>query len=402
MSAAVLAPEPSTRRPRRVLLVESNEDGTVGGSYQALFDLARLMDREEFQPVVLFNQGNIFVPRLRALGIEVLVYEAERVVERAAYRSGSLFRKVREMGRAVVRRRRLLESQRIDLLHLNNHPSFTSADWLPAARLAGIPCVVNAMGDAPEVRWLRGVVMRRYDRVIAISDYMRHKMLDLGIADRRITTVHLGLDAPAYRNRVRRQPSEVRREMDVAPDAVLAVMVGNVRRWKGQHVVLEALAQLEPEIRRRLKVLFLGATAPADEAYAASLMDLVKRAGLEETVRFVGSRQDVPDFVNAADLCLHASVVPEPFGLVILEAMALGRPMVAARTGGPAEILTPESGMLFDPTRPAELAAALARLVPDQALRECIGREAVRRVEQFSLERNVAGNVRVYRELLTE
>ena len=119
-------------------------------------------------------------------------------------------------------------------------------------------------------------------------------------------------------------------------------------------------------------------------------------------VLFLGSRQDVPDLVNAADLCLHASVMPEPFGLVLLEAMALGRTMIAARIGGPAEILTPDSGVLFDPTLPAELTAALSRLVADPAERARIGQAALRRVEEFSLERNVAGNVRVYRELLSE
>lgn len=402
MSAAALAPEPSPSRPRRILLVESNEDGTVGGSYQAQFDLARLLDRGAFEPVVLYNQDNLFGSRLRALGIAVHVFEAERAVERAAYHSGRTARKLREVGRAILRRRRFLRTQRIDLLHLNNHPSFTCYDWLPAARLAGIPCVVNAMGDALDDRFLSRLLMPRYDRVIAISDFMRRRMLELGIADRRIATVYLGLDARAYRARVRRAPGEVRREAGVPSDRVLAVMVGNLKQWKGQHVVLEALAQLSSETRQRLKVLFAGATAPSDEPYAASLRAMVERYRLEDVTQFVGSRQDVPDLVNAADICLHASTTPEPFGLVILEAMALGRPMIAAAIGGPAEILTPESGMLFDPARPADLAAALSRLVADRGERERIGQAALRRVEQFSLERNVAGNVQVYRELLAE
>lgn len=402
MSAAALAPEPSVGRVRRILLVESNEDGTVGGSYQAQFDLARLLDRGGFQPVVLFNQDNLFVARLRALGIEVHIFEAERAVERAAYGSGQRSRKFREMGRAILRRRRFLQGHHIDLLHLNNHPSFTCYDWLPAARLAGIPCVVNAMGDAEDDRLVSRALMRRYDRVIAISEFMRGRMLELGIPDRRITTVYLGLDAQAYRARVRRSPSEVRQELGVPADRVLVVMVGNVKFWKGQHVVLEALAGMPADLRGRLTLLFVGATAPLGESYAESLRDTVQRKGLEDVARFLGSRQDVPDLVNAADICLHASVMPEPFGLVVLEAMALGRPMIAARIGGPAEILTPESGLLFDPAHPAELTAALSRLATDRMLRERIGQAALRRVEEFSLERNVAGNVQVYRELLSE
>jgi glycosyltransferase involved in cell wall biosynthesis len=395
-------PKPSDGdRPHRILMVEVNEDHTVGGSYQALFDLARLLDRREFEPVVLFYQDNVFADRLRALGIEVHLFAAERKIELSVHLSGKKLRKLREIWRAVIRRRRFLEAHRIDLLHLNNHPTLTSDDWLPAARLAGIPCVVNAMGESgPERRWIKRRLLRSYDRVIAISDHMRRRMRALGIADSRIATVHLGLDAPAYRGRVRRLPGDVRRDLGVEPGRVLAVMVGNIRQWKGQHVVLEALGGLSSEMRRRLLVLFVGATAPMDEPYAATLRDMVCRLGLGETVRFVGGRQDVPDIVNAADICLHASVTPEPFGLVIVEAMALGRPMVAAGTGGPAEILTPTSGVLYDPTRPAELAAALTKLVEDGPLRESLGREALSRVKEFSLERNVAGNVSVYRELL--
>jgi glycosyltransferase involved in cell wall biosynthesis len=388
---------------RRVLLMESNEDETVGGSYQALFDLARLLDRRQFEPVVLFNRPNPFVSRLAAEDIEVHTFEAERAIERSVHQTGNRVLKLREMARAVKRRRTFLAEHRIDLLHLNNHPAYTCDDWLPAARWAGIPCIVNAMGEAPDERSrVKRFLLRRYDRVVAISDHMRRRMLELGIADERIATVYLGLDAAAYRARVRRSPVDVRREGGIESRAFLAVMVGNIRHWKGQHVVVEALAQLAPEDRGRIKMLFVGATAPNDAEYAASLRALVERRGLGESVVFVGGRQDVPDFVNAADVCVHSSVIPEPFGLVILEAMALGKPLLAAATGGPAEILTPESGVLFDPTRPDELSAALTRLVRDQGVRERLGRAALERVERFSLESNVAGNIQVYREVLGE
>jgi len=388
-------------RPRRVLLVEVNEDHTVGGSYQAQFDLARLLDRREFEPVVMFYQENIFAQRLRELGIEVHLFEAQRERERRINETAGRLRRLMKMGGAVVSRRDFLRHHRIDLLHLNNHPSLTCDDWLPAARLAGVPCIVNAMGEAPlEGGVVRGRLLKRYDRVVAISDHMRRRMLDLGIPDDRITTVHLGLDAPAYRKRVHRSPAEVRAEFGVPGDRVLAVMVGNVRRWKGQHVILAGLAEMAPAVRNRLRVLFVGAAAPSDAGYEAGLRQTVRERGLEDVVRFVGGRQDVPDLVNAADICLHASVIPEPFGLVVLEAMALSRPLIAAASGGPAEILTPDSGILFDTEQPAQLAGALTRLVEDAELRERMGKAAARRVEEFSLLRNLRGNVQVYREVL--
>ena len=117
-------------------------------------------------------------------------------------------------------------------------------------------------------------------------------------------------------------------------------------------------------------------------------------------MRFLGWRQDTPDYVNAADICIHASVSPEPFGLVILEAMVLGRPLIASNRGGPAEIITPECGLLFDADRPVELADHLATLAGDPGLRQCFGLMTQRRAAEFSLPANVTANVEVYRSVL--
>jgi glycosyltransferase involved in cell wall biosynthesis len=117
-------------------------------------------------------------------------------------------------------------------------------------------------------------------------------------------------------------------------------------------------------------------------------------------VAFLGERSDVPDLTNAADLVLHAATKPEPFGLVLLEAMALGKPLVAANLGGPVEIVTPESGMLFDPGVPAELARILEQLVTDADLRRRLSDGALLRVQDFSLDQTVAGVQAVYAELL--
>lgn len=409
-SASVLAPSAvpgsgraSTRPASRILYLEANEDGTVGGSHQALYDLVKRLDRSRYEPVVAFYQENRFAAALRELGVEVHVLETMRAAERALQLSGGRLAKLRGMGAAIARRVRFLREQRIALLHVNNSPRVGSDDWMPAARFVGIPSVVSAMGDAsaalepnPIKRWL----MRGFDHVLPISGYIADAMTRLGFPASRMDLVMLGVDVEGIRGRVQRTRAAVRAELGVAEETMLAAMVGNLRPWKGQSVVLAALARLEAAARERLHVVFIGAAREDDAEYVAQLHATVASEGLADCVSFVGGRTDVPDLVNASDVALHASVKPEPFGLVVIEAMALGKAVIAADRGGPAEVLTAESGVLYDVERPDALAAALASLVADPSRRTALGAGARARVRHFTIQETVAGIERVYARYL--
>jgi glycosyltransferase involved in cell wall biosynthesis len=381
---------------KRILLVEANEDHTVGGSHQALFDLVRSLQRSAYEPIVCFYQANIFAERLRGIA-EVIIYDDVRRDEVRTIRDSGVVGKVIGQARAVARRRSLLRRLRIDLVHLNNSPRVGNDDWLPAARLAGVPCIANAMGDADgESHPLRRRLFRAFDHVLPISDYMEAAMIRAGIPAGRMTMVKLGVDADRARAQVSSDRATVRRDLGVRDDVVLAVMVGNIRSWKGQHVVLEALRLLAPADRSKLHVVFVGATSSESAEYERQLRAFVLEHDLSNTVSFLGSRTDVPDLFSAADLALHASIMPEPFGLVVVEALALGVAVIAANTGGPAEVITEDCGVVYDPTHPAELAEILADLVRDEARRSRLRAGAPARAAEFSVKSYVSGIEAVY------
>ena len=389
-------------RPQRILYIEANEDGTVGGSHRALFDLICSLDRTQYEPVVLFYQNNPYVDSLRARGVNVLVYEDVRARERDIRRNGSRLVKLRENLATIVRRFRFLRQHRIDLIHVNNSPRTGNDDWLPAARMLRIPCVANVMGDArgPAGGWLDKRLFRAFDHYLSISEFMTQAMLRAGIRPDRIDLFYLGVDLESFRARVRRTREEVRRELGIPDHGVMALMVGNVRQWKGQHVVLAALELMPATARDGLYVAFAGALTVDDRPYMNELEATVERAGLADHVRFLGSRDDVPDLLNAADIALHASVRPEPFGLVVVEAMALGKTVVAANSGGPAEVVDQSSGITFDSTKPAELADVLTELVGDPIRRGELSKGGLQRAEQFTVRRYAAGVRRVYERVL--
>ena len=388
-------------RPRRVLLVEVNIDGTSGGSHQAMFDLARHFDPTRYEPVALFYQNNAFVDRLRSLGIQVLIWEDVWRREHGTPSRWFSPRRAVGLARAISSRVSLLRSERIDLVHMNNSPSYGYLDWLPAARMLGIPCVTHLRGDLYPIT---GGVMRwlncRFDRYIAISAHIRGVLESERFPQQRILQIEDGVDIEGLRRSVKRPRAEVRAELGVPEGALLAVMAGHLRNWKGHDVVLRALGGLEPALRSRIHVAFAGADDQFATEFRESLDDLVRTNDLGSSVSFLGARDDVPDLMNAADLVLHASTRPEPFGLVVVEGIALGRLVIAAGLGGPLQILGDGSGWTFNPQKPAELTELLRRVILKPELATAHGAVATARAERFTVQRTTNRIQNVYDELL--
>jgi glycosyltransferase involved in cell wall biosynthesis len=386
-------------RPWRIVLVELTEDGSVGGSHRCLVDLVHNLDRQEFTPVVVFHQANPYLDELRAEGVEVHLL-GSRSYPASVY--PSRLQRLLRKGRVIRDRIAFLRGVKADLVHLNNSPQNGCDDWLPAAGFCRLPCITHARGFP----WggtgvLTTLLSRRFDRVITISRCVNEAWQAEGIPASRTRQIYDGVDTQSVRARVRRDPAEARAELGLRPDLVVIAMIGHIKAWKGQDVVLSALALLSRAQRERLHVLFVGGRSDSEgDTYSERLRVMVREAGLGPFVSFLGPRRDAPDLMNAADIVVHASTTPEPLGLVVLEGMVLGKPVVASRLGGPGEIVQPGAGLLFDPARPEELARALADLSGDPARRRALGEGGRSLAREFGIERNVRAIEGIYRELL--
>jgi hypothetical protein len=252
----------STHPARRILLCEVCEDGTAGGSHQALFDLARGLDPGRYVPLVVFYQENRFVAPLRDLGAEVQVWEAERRQEREPFlRQGGAFRKVTALLAGVRRRVRVLREREVALVHINNGPTVGHDDWLPAAHWLGIPCIATVMGRPYELSdaWRRRLMMRRHDQLISISHHVHESLLEGGYPEDRVTEIPLGIDIEAFLARVDRAPAAVRESLGIPAERMLVAMVGNLQPWERASVARDrSRRRRAPDIS-----IILPARAPA-------------------------------------------------------------------------------------------------------------------------------------------
>jgi glycosyltransferase involved in cell wall biosynthesis len=250
-----------------------------------------------------------------------------------------------------------------------------------AALLAGVPAVFWQQG-VPVARLAERVAAKVPCRaVLASSDEAVEAQRKL-VSRRPVVKVPLGIDVTAVASR--RGSGRAMRSELAGRDEVLVGMVGRLERWKGQHVFLEAAANVAG---RRAHVSFAvigGAVLGWEGTYEEELHALGDRLGIADRVVFTGHQEDAIACMDALDVVVHASVEPEAFGLVVVEAMALGKPVVAAGAGGPLEIVEDGiSGLLTPPGDAKALADAVVGLVDDPDRRLAMGRRAQDRARCF-------------------
>ena len=386
-----------------ILYVEGNDDGTIGGSYFSLLYLVAGLDQTRFTPLVVFASENSLLPRFRAAGARTLIVPG---TERAPASGplGRLLANARNFYRTYLvqprRLARILRNERIDLVHLNNSIQRNHA-WMLAARLAGVPCITHERGIKRAFMARDRRLARNLGAVICISNAVHENFVAHGLGGLPLVTIFNGLD-PAQML-CTRASADVRAEIGVAPDAPLIGIVGNIKPWKGQEVVLRAMGMLREEFPD-LACVLIGDTSPDAAAYREQMAALTRELGIPSRVHITGFRSDVANYINALDIQIHASVLPEPFGRVLLEAMALSKPLVASNGGAVPEIVVHEhTGLLFEPGNPTALAAALRRLLADRPRAAAMGAAGhARLLADFSIRHNSELTQALYERLLNK
>jgi len=164
----------------------------------------------------------------------------------------------------------------------------------------------------------------------------------------------------------------VRRKENIDDQTTVILQVSRFEWWKGHLLHLEALSRLKTT-RAWVCWMVGGPQTPADQRQFDEVRRTAERLGLAERVRFLGQRSDVPQLLAGADIFCQPNQGPEPFGIVFVEALWAGRPVVSTAMGGVLEIVDESCGVLVEPDSPDSLAAALDRLIESPDLRSRLG-----------------------------
>jgi len=401
----------------RVALVEASTGGVVGGSLTGLFHLVRGLDRTRFAPTMVLYEPKSIESDLAALAVPVahvmrrrlskqhalLGYDAYHRAKashgvRSALRAGrqSVRLLVEELP-AALRLARVLRRTGADVVHLGNGVR-ANFDGILAALLTRTPCLCHVKGFEKYTgreRW----AARHVDALVCMTRAVREHCARAGVRGRRTEVVYDALDDAGFRPV--RSAAAVRAEFGIADGAPCVGVVGNIQEWKGQLVLVEAMARVAATFPAA-RAFVIGGVHRAGAAYLEQMEQRIRELELATHVIHTGFRTDVADLVNALDVVVHTSVRPEPFGRVILEAMLLGKPVVATDAGGVPELIEDgTTGFLTPPGDAAALGECLGRVLGDPALRARVGAAARRWAHaQFGLERHVAGFSQLYEDLV--
>lgn len=395
-------------RPR-VLFID--QSFTFGGAIRSLAHLVGGLSEQGVEAVVASGQP----PEV----LERAFSEAETIsldIERQWRRNTSLYQLIRKntvkgvfkrsltalavldwhLRRTVpsaLRYARIGSRHDVDIVHLNNTIA-GQFDGFIAAKLLGVPCIAHARGFQEPTRVLRAIT-RMVDHHIAISEAIRRNLVEIGASPDRISVVHDGMNLEEYDGQL--PAATIREDLGVPHDAPLFGFFGRVIEWKG---VREFVLAAERVLQRMesAHALVVGDESDGGREYFEDVRGLTQEMEVGERILFTGYREDVPELMRTIDVVVHTSIRPEPFGMVLAEAMAAGKPVVAADEGGPLDIVEPGStGYLVNPEDTASVARLIRHLLenPDEA--KALGRAGRRRAEKlFGKERYAAQVFEIY------
>jgi len=389
---------PLVGRPIRVLYLDHT--ARLSGAELALAGLLAALDPSRVEPIVMLAEDGPLRELLSGKGIQTHVLpmnERIRQVRKDSLGVLGLLRQVRSLGalcRYAWRVGRFARCTGVDLIYANS----LKADLYGAvaARLCGIPLVWHVHDRIDERYlprssvWLLRLLARHLPRAVVANSGSTLATLRLSRA-MRTAVIANGLT-----------PEHVARSFGPPPrnNPARIGIVGRLTAWKGQHVFLEAAAQL---LRRgvRARFIIVGSALFGEDAFEAQLRRQAAALGIEAEVEFLGFR-DVPPVLRTLDILVHASTIPEPFGQVITEGLAAGLPVIATDGGGAREIIEDgRTGVLVPMGDATALADALAQLLaqPERARRlAAAGREHV--LAHFTIDKSARRSEAFYEELL--
>jgi glycosyltransferase involved in cell wall biosynthesis len=286
--------------------------------------------------------------------------------------------------RARHRLRTLLAEEEFDVVIC--HGSWLLAVFGGVVRRTGIPLVLWMHNDskAPRQNLIEiAAGLQQPQLVVANSHFTAASLPLLFTRVPRHVVVSCPVTPPPPRTHATAERARVRAQFDTPPEAVLLVLAGRPEAWKGHEQLLAALAGLR-DLPGWMCWIIGGPKTSAQKSFLRGLEKSAAQSGLEGRVKFVGQREDVPELLAAADLFCQPNLTPEPFGIVFIEALYAGLPVVSARHGGAEEIVDESCGRLVTPNDPAELRETLRTLITDAALRAQLSRGAPVRGTEIS------------------
>ena len=343
-----------------------------GGSANALVGLLDNLDREKFHLIAVIKNSGSQIDKIKNTEI------------------------IRSKWPELIRLYSIIKRRKIDIVHVNNN-IIAGIPAIIAAKIAGVPCICH-------IRQTRKLIKREkffanfVDCFILINKDA-YDVYNKDIPAEKLYMVHDGIDLREFAPLVR---GGFRKEYKLNGSPLIG-LVGRIIKGKGHKEFVMASKKVL-KVKPDTKFVIAGSAKGGGDEYYKEVRSLVKSEELDNNIIFTGWRDDIVSVISDLDVLIQATTTyPEGFGLTIIEAMALEKPVVATNIPGPADIVVDgETGFLIPPQDPDLLASAIIRLLDKQDLARQMGINGRRRVEEmFDIRKNVKKIEGIYEQILS-
>lgn len=369
-----------------------HQSSELYGSDKTLFELVNGFRKKGHHPIVVLPQPGPLKSLMDANGIEVIVTPVIKI-SRSMFGPLNLLSLPFQTNRSLRHIHKMVKGRGIDLVYSNTLAVLIGVFYAARRKIKHV-WHVHEIVEHP--RLIKKIFVRllslRINKRIIHNSFATKKFWesDGRLSPDKNVVVWNGLTDPAtYASE--EQKRAIRTELfGAGPQSIVIGLVGRINRWKGQKLLLEALAPLMTPASR-LSLVFIGSIPPGQPRYLEELKVAIKKLQLENVTRIIPFQNNIWPLWEALDIAAVPSTEPEPFGLVALEAMLCRKPVVAADHGGLSEIVEDgKTGFLFEPGNPQLLREKLTNLIVDDRLRHEMGNKGRERaIHYFSAQRYI-------------
>lgn len=342
-----------------------------GGSDQSLYSHLINLDKDKFVPIVIYREDSNLVQNLRTNGILTV---KQKFFASSFKKTKKKIIKIPGSKTLVYNFRALLESliivrtiikYNIDIVHLNNSIKSNRAGALAGIILGKKVIVHDRMGFDLDI--IDKFLLRFVNKIITISNEVKKTYQNEYYLENKISVIHNGIDTELFK------PIEVKNRNNFVIGSV-----GRLVDWKGVDVLLKAVP-IVLEHFPNCKFLIAGEGKEKE-----NLLNLAIQLNIMDSVEFLGNVDSMVDLYNSMDIFVHTAIKPEPFGRVIIEAMACGLPVISTNIGGPKEIISDGNcGILIEPNNAKLLAEKINYLYSNSKHRKNMGQGAQSHVTNY-------------------
>lgn len=353
----------------------------IGGAEQLLLSILRGLNKREYEPMVCCLYGGELAKEIKNLGIKVIDLKVKN-----KFNLMYLFKLYK-----------FLKKEKFDIVH--THLFHANIIGRIMARLSKVPIVVSTQHYAFKYNGKAGVYLEKLttklsNRIVAVSDAAKKFYInEVGVSPDRITLIYNGVDLDILKVTLTDKLS-LREQLSLNTDFILGC-IGSFSKFKGHIYLLKAITEVI-KVHKNIKLLLVGSGLL--EKY---LMKVTKDLGISKNVIFLHRRRDIPRILTSFDICILPSL-QEGLSIILLEAMAMGKPVIATAVGGNSEVIIHgKNGLLIPPSDYRAIADAIIDLIrDDNKARQLAANARLTVTERFNIKENIYKTESLYEELI--